>query len=55
LGDIKSTQIETSTIIQKPFIEHSQKNANKNEIIISGNVKAMIPILRERLILETDD
>jgi hypothetical protein len=55
LSDVKSTQIDNAMIIQQPFRTTQElKTINKSETIISGNVKAIIPLMRERLKVELD-
>jgi hypothetical protein len=47
LGDIKSTQIDTALIIQQP-LRNGSSSSNITDEVIMGNVKALIPVLRER-------
>lgn len=53
LGDIKSTQVETCLIIQKDVVEN-KAHIDRFNTVITGNVKALIPIQRERLSMECE-
>lgn len=56
LSDVKSTQIDNSIIIQKPLLEEKElRDINKTQTMVYGNVKAVIPLMRERLMVELDD
>ena len=48
LGDIKSTQITTPEIIQK-LIYSCATDEEKAHTYVTGNIKAIIPLFRERL------
>jgi len=53
LRDVMTTRVETADLLQQPLIsEDVIKSINRHETIIRGNVKAMIPLFRERLQLE---
>lgn len=47
LGDIRPTTIRTPEILQKPL--YSCAEADKSQVYVSGNIKAIIPLFRERL------
>lgn len=51
LGDIKSTKIESPLILNYPVYE---KNQPKSEIV-KGNIKAMVPLMREKFALHYED
>lgn len=52
-GDTISTKIETSVIVQKPLISVNELSfISPTQTQIYGNVKALIPLARERLALE---
>lgn len=56
LGDTISSRIEASVIIQEPLIKTEyQKCIDRKTTLIYGNVKAIIPLCRERLELEEID
>lgn len=64
LGDIKSTQVDTAIIIQQPIkvsdqvrestLLNSDKNSNLQNVVF-GNVKALIPIQRQKFSVESDE
>ena len=47
LGDIKSTRVNIPQVLQTPIFTCSQKDAATT--YISGNIKALIPLFREKL------
>lgn len=47
LGDIRSTSIQTPEILQKPIYNCSEEQ--KAVTFVSGNIKAMVPLFREKL------
>lgn len=47
LGDIKSTKIESPHILSYPLFEQNQDKSK----MIKGNVKAMVPLMREKFTL----
>jgi len=52
-GDTISTKIETSVIIQTPLLTQNDLGViSYTQTMIYGNVKALIPLARERLSLE---
>ena len=53
MGDTYSSKIETSLIIQQHLLDYDQLQCiDRKDTMIYGNVKAMIPLVRERLGLE---
>ena len=48
LGDIKSTQIGTPEILKKPIYSCATEEEKANTYV-TGNIKAMVPLFRERL------
>lgn len=48
LGDIRSTKIRTPEILQKPLYQCSS-DQEKSQTLVSGNIKAIVPLFRERL------
>ena len=53
MGDTYSAKIETSLIIQQHLLDYDQLQCiDRKDTMIYGNVKAMIPLVRERLGLE---
>ena len=47
LGDIKSTRVNIPPILQQPLFSCSEKEAANT--MISGNIKAIVPLFREKL------
>lgn len=47
LGDIRSTRIRTPEILQKPIYDCPEDE--KSTTYVSGNIKAIVPLFRERL------
>ena len=47
LGDIKSTRVNVPPILQQPLFSCSESEAATT--MISGNIKAMVPLFREHL------
>lgn len=54
LSDTKNTRIENSIILNHSIFDRPNSQAPEN-FIIRGNVKAIIPLYREKLSLEADD
>jgi hypothetical protein len=55
LGDIIPSKTETSVILQKPLIKDgAEQLIDRTETLIYGNVKALIPLVRETLKIEPD-
>jgi hypothetical protein len=53
LGDIKSTKIESPYILSHPIFDPAIKNEEvKRKQPIQGNIKAMVPFMREKFALE---
>ena len=55
LGDIKSTKIESPYILNHVLYDPSMSEELKKVTPIKGNVKAMVPILREKFALEYEE
>ena len=51
LGDIKSTKIESPFILNKPLYDCKLSQADREKTMISGNLKAIIPLMREKFYL----
>ena len=49
LGDIRSTKIGTPEILQKPIYHYDCSKDEKAQTFVSGNIKAIVPLFRERL------
>lgn len=47
LGDIRSTKIRTPEILQKPIYDCAE--SEKSRTYVSGNIKAIVPLFREKL------
>jgi hypothetical protein len=54
LGDIKSTKIESPFILSHPLYDPKLPEHLKATTLISGNIKAIVPIMREKFKLEYD-
>ena len=54
LSDTKNTIIENSVILNHQIFDTSSDN-NPQTKMVRGNVKAIIPLFRERLSIETDE
>ena len=55
LGDIKSTKIESPYILSYPLFDSKMDSTLKTQTLISGNIKAMIPLIREKFALEYEE
>ena len=55
LGDIKSTKIESPYILSYSLFDPKLEEKQKSETLISGNIKAMIPLIREKFALEYEE
>lgn len=56
LGDVKSTKIESPYILSHPLFDPSTTDEQvKKQTPIYGNIKAMIPIMREKYFLEYEE
>ena len=51
LGDIKSTKIESPLILNEPLCDAKQPKSE----IMRGNIKAMIPLMREKFALHHEE
>ena len=52
LGDIKSTKIESPHILSYPLYDTKLTDKQKGDTQIRGNIKAIIPLMREKFTLE---
>ena len=54
LSDMQNTKVETPLIIREPISNYSELDPeiSKAHVMVSGNIKAMIPVCREILIAE---
>lgn len=52
LSDNRITTIETPLILRKTLLTQGLNEEQKSEIMVSGNVKALIPLSRELLLPE---
>ena len=55
LGDIKSTKIDSPYILSYPLFDAKMSEDQKSKTQISGNIKAMIPLMREQFRLEYEE
>ena len=56
LSDMKSTRIDVPMILQIPLLSPEElSHVNRTQTIIYANVKALIPLMREKLIVEEDE
>ena len=55
LGDIKSTKIESPGILYDFLFDKNMTFEQKQNTILFANVKAMIPLIREKFLLEYED
>ena len=56
LSDMKSTRIDVPMILQIPLLSPEElSHVNRAQTIIYANVKALIPLMREKLIVEEDE
>ena len=49
LGDIRSTRIKTPQILRDAIYDCSQSEESKASTFVSGNIKAIVPLFREKL------
>ena len=55
LGDIKSTKIESPYILSYPLFDPKMKESDKSKTMVTGNIKAIVPIMREKYTLEYEE
>ena len=55
LGDIKSTKIDSPYILSYPLFDSKMSDEQKRVTPISGNIKAMIPLIREKFELDYEE
>ena len=55
LGDIKSTKIGIPFILSYPLFDPKMAESEKKQTLIKGNVKAIVPIMREKFALEYEE
>ena len=55
LGDIIATKIETPIILHQHFLQLDQLSNLQDDTQIYGNIKAMIPLFREKLVFEANE
>lgn len=54
LADIKSTRIETPEILRHELFDPLTPQIEKDQQVLKGNVKAIIPFCRERFQIEIE-
>ena len=54
LADIKSTKIETPALLNLPLFDSKMSDEDKAKTVLKGNVKAIIPLCREKYHLEVE-